>query len=224
MLSDSAVTIGAAASKKCRLSPRSSSIAVSSLPSVSGPVAMTVGPSGMLVTSSVTTSILGFDRIASVTAFENSSLSTASAPPAGTLVASAQRIMIEPRQRSSCLSSPTALSSLSERRELEQTSSANPSLLCAGERREGFISKSLTPIPLSASTAAHSQPASPAPITLTCIDAPYFAYSADSFLLRRTNLQSLFEHRVYMPFGPILRTRRCPHFGQTSLVGRSHET
>ena len=70
--------------------------------------------------------------------------STASAPPAGTRVASAASMTSEPSVRISSLSSPTAFSSRSERSEFEQTSSANPSHLCAGVRLHGFISYSVT--------------------------------------------------------------------------------
>ena len=69
---------------------------------------------------------------AAVTAAEKPSRSTASAPPAGTWWASAARMISEPSRRISSCSRPTALvSRSSERNELEQTSSASPSVLCA---------------------------------------------------------------------------------------------
>ena len=60
-----------------------------------------------------------------------------------------------------------ALSGLSERRELEQTSSHGPSSTWAGERRAGFISQRSTPTPARARRNAASQPASPAPMMVT---------------------------------------------------------
>ena len=77
-------------------------------------------------------SISGCAASACVTAAEKPSRSTASAPPAGTWLASAARMTSEPSRRISSCSRPTALvSRSSERNELEQTSSARPSVLCA---------------------------------------------------------------------------------------------
>jgi len=71
---------------------------------------------------------------------ENPLRSTASAPPASTRVASAQVMMREPSRRSSSFNSPTAFSSWSLRRELEQHSSAKSFVTWAGVRFSGFIS------------------------------------------------------------------------------------
>ena len=81
-------------------------------------------------------------------AAEKPSRSTASAPPAGTWLASAARITSEPSRRISSCSRPTALVlASSERNEFEQTSSARPSVLCAAVLRTGRISCSTTGTP-----------------------------------------------------------------------------
>ena len=66
----------------------------------------------------------GCPSSAVVTARANRSRSTASAAPAGTRHASATRMMSEPSRRISSFKRPTALSSLSARKELLHTSSA----------------------------------------------------------------------------------------------------
>ena len=96
---------------------------------VRGPVATITGPpadagSGTSVTSSRTTVMSGWASTSAVTLSANRSRSTASAAPAGTRTSSATRITSEPSRRISSLRRPTALSSLSLRRELLQTSSA----------------------------------------------------------------------------------------------------
>ena len=91
---------------------------------VRGPEAMTTSPSGMSVTSPYFTVMLGWFWMRSVTSFANPSRSTARAPPASTRVSSAQERIREPRRRSSSFKRPTAFSNWSERRELEQQSSA----------------------------------------------------------------------------------------------------
>ncbi len=92
---------------------------------VSGPVARITGrASGMRVTSSVTTSMFAWPRIAREISSAKRSRSTASAPPAGTAVRSAERITSEPERRISSLSRPTAFDSEAPRSELEHTSSA----------------------------------------------------------------------------------------------------
>ena len=105
-----------------------------------------------------------------------SSRSTASAPPAGTRASSAQARTRLPARRSSSWRSPTALCGSSERSELEQTSSANPSRRCTGDRRPGFISTRSTSTPARASVQAASLPARPAPTTVTrsgmCLPSP----------------------------------------------------
>ena len=133
---------------------------------VSGPVATTVIPSvGRVVTSRCSTVISGWVSIAFVTASENLSRSTASAPPAATAAALAAGMHTEPSRRISSLRSPAALSSLDALSELEQTSSASLSVRCAGERFAGFISISVTGTPSRAAAHAASQPAKPPPIT-----------------------------------------------------------
>jgi len=110
---------------------------------VSGPVATMMGvpvDAGTRATSSRTTVMSGCDATASVTARENASRSTASAAPAGTRVASAARMINESSRRISSFRTPTALSSLSLRKELLQTSSARPSVLCTAVARAGRIS------------------------------------------------------------------------------------
>ncbi len=139
---------------------------------VSGPVAMITGPpasaaAGMAVTSSRSTSMSGCAPMAAVTAAANRPRSTASAAPAGTRVASAQRMMIEPRRRISSFSTPTALSSLSPRKLLEQTSSARLSLWCTSVGRTGRISWRRTRTPREAACHAASHPARPPPMMVT---------------------------------------------------------
>ena len=75
---------------------------------------------------------------------EDAARSTASAAPAGTRATSAARITSEPSRRISSLSRPTALSSLSPRNELLQTSSASRSVLWTAVGRTGRISWSVT--------------------------------------------------------------------------------
>ncbi len=101
---------------------------------------------------------------AAVTAAENPSRSTASAPPAGTWLASAVRITSESSRRISSCSNPTALcSGSSERNELEHTSSASPEVLCAAVPRSGRISCNTTGTPWPTICHAASQPARPPP-------------------------------------------------------------
>ena len=110
---------------------------------VSGPVAMITGDHsepGTLTTSPRPTVMRGCAITKSVMAFENAWRSTASAAPAGTRVASAARITSEPSRRISSLINPTALSTLSARNELLQTSSARPSVWWTAVGRSGRIS------------------------------------------------------------------------------------
>src|SRR5207237_10029597 len=62
------------------------------------------------------------------------------------------------------------LAASSERNELEQTSSASPSVRCASVMRAGRISCSTTGTPDLATCQAASEPARPAPITCTMLD------------------------------------------------------
>jgi hypothetical protein len=65
------------------------------------------------------------------------------------------------------LSNPTAFLGLSDRKELEHTSSAQRSVWCAAVVTFGRISKRRTECPRRASCQAHSEPASPAPTIVT---------------------------------------------------------
>src|SRR5262245_50439563 len=74
----------------------------------------------------------------------------------------------EPARRISSCSSPTALfCASSERKELEQTSSARESVTCASVPRAGRISCSTTGTPAEASCHAASLPARPPPTICT---------------------------------------------------------
>src|SRR5437016_5805496 len=108
--------------------------------------------------------IRGCDAIASVMRDEKRSRSTASAAPAGTRVSSAARITSEPSRRISSFKRPTALSSLSPRKELLQTSSARRSVLWTAVGWSGRISYSVTDLPSDAACQAASEPARPPPM------------------------------------------------------------
>ena len=104
---------------------------------------MTTNPAsspGIARTSSRTSSISGRDAIASVTRLAKTWRSIASASPAGTAAARAQRMISESSASISRFSSPTALRGLSERKEFEQTSSAQRSVWCAEVATFGRIS------------------------------------------------------------------------------------
>ena len=90
--------------------------------------------------------------------------STARALPAGTRVARAAAMIRELSRRISSLSSPTALSTPSARRELLHTSSPKNGDWCAGENFWGFISKRRTRTPRRAACQAASLPARPPPM------------------------------------------------------------
>ena len=136
----SAVTIGAAASKKLRFPPQSSLIFSERSGDASGPAAIITMPPGISVISSLMSVISFLESIFSVTRAENLSLSTASAPPAGTAVALAHSTQREPSISISAFSIPAAQPSLIALNEFEQTSSARPLLEWAGENLTGFIS------------------------------------------------------------------------------------
>ena len=70
----------------------------------------------------------------------------------------------EPSRRISSFRRPTALSSLSPRNELLQTSSARRSVLCTAVGRTGRISWSVTGTPREAACQAASHPARPPPM------------------------------------------------------------
>ena len=172
MSMESLCTIGAIASKNASaFSSVSSRMASASGAEVSGPVAtMTLPQSagGRPAISARLISIRGWSFSALVTAAEKPSRSTASAPPAGTWLASAARMISEPSRRISACSRPTALlAASSERNELEQTSSARPSVRCASVIRSGRISCSTTGMPALATCQAASEPARPAPTIWT---------------------------------------------------------
>ena len=95
---------------------------------------------GSSVTSPLITVIFGSEVTMRVTSSENSVRLTASAPPAGTAVFSAAAQITEPKRRISSFSRPQALSTRAALSEFEQTSSAKPLYLWAGEYFCGFIS------------------------------------------------------------------------------------
>jgi hypothetical protein len=101
---------------------------------------LTFVESGIARTSSRTSVMSGWAASSRVTASAKRSRSTASAAPAGTRLASAARITSDPSRRISSLRRPTALSSLSPRKELLQTSSASRSVLWTAVGRTGRIS------------------------------------------------------------------------------------
>ena len=158
--------------------------------------------------------MLGFFSTISVTAVENTSRSTASAPPAATRAVSAASSRWDPIMRISIFSRPEAESGRSALRELEQISSAKPALLCAGENLTGFCSYRSTCTPWSASQRAASHPASPAPMILICMR--YF--SAFVFSIFFTNPQpSLAQYSWPRRLNSVL-----PQWGQVSGTGSSH--
>ncbi len=161
-------TIGAIASKKASaFSSVSSRRASASGAEVRGPVAtitFSQSTGGRPAISARSIAIRGWPSSARVTAAEKPSRSTASAPPAGTWLASAARMISEPSRRISACNRPTALlAASSERKELEQTSSARPEVACASVIRTGRISCSTTRQPASAACQAASEPARPPP-------------------------------------------------------------
>ena len=138
-------TIGAIASKKASSSsPVFARICSAKASEVSGPVAMSTLPqssSGSSPISSRAIVTFGCSSRAFVTASENPTRSTAKAPPAGTWFASADFIISEPAKRISACNTPTAFEvASSERNELEQTSSAKPSVWWASVFLTGRIS------------------------------------------------------------------------------------
>ena len=134
---------------------------------VRGPLAKITMPASFSgsVTSSSTTVIKGCSLINRVTVRAKPSLSTARAPPAGTRFASAARMMTESKRRISSFRSPTAFSTLADRRELLQTNSAKSPVLWAGSDCAGRISCKITGTPRRTICQAASLPARPAPIT-----------------------------------------------------------
>ncbi len=134
--------MGAMASKKASsVSPVSFWMAADSAGEVSGPVAMMTlshSAGGRPATSPRSMATRGCSPSRRVTSAEKWSRSTASAPPAGSLWASPAAMISEPARRISSCSRPTALvAASSERKLLEQTSSASPSVLCASVCRSG---------------------------------------------------------------------------------------
>lgn len=120
---------------------------------VSGPVAITrgleAGSSVILTASSLIISTPAFKR-ACVTNPEKASRSTARVPPAATLVSYAAVMTMEPSLAISSLRMPDAAARSTALSELLHTSSARPSIECAGEKRIGFISRIATRSPLFA--------------------------------------------------------------------------
>ena len=115
-------------------------------------------------TSSRMMSISGWASRAPVMWAAKAPRSTANALPAGTRVARAAAMIRESSRRISSLSSPTADSRASARRELLHTSSPKNGDWCAGENFTGFISKRRTRTPRRAACQAASLPARPPPI------------------------------------------------------------
>ena len=106
--------------------------------------------STVLPTSCLTISTFSKLAIFSVIFSANFSLSTAKACPAGTATSSAVFIKSESNIRSSSFNKPQAFVCKFDLKELLHTISAKFLLLCAGENLLGFISYSLTFIPLFA--------------------------------------------------------------------------
>ena len=185
---ESRCTTGAMASKKARSrSPVSAPMAAASFGEVSGPVAMMtlVQPAGGSPSiSSRMISISGWAATAAVTCAANPVRSTASAPPAGSLCASAAARISKSRRRISRCSMPMALAcGLSARNELEQTSSARSPVRCAGVCRTGRISCSATRRFWRAICHAASAPARPPPITWTGPGVSFEGFSFDIWLI-----------------------------------------
>ena len=167
---ESAWTMGAMASKKASApSPVRARMASDRAGEVRGPVAITTlshAAGGRPVSSSRTMVTRGCACSRAVTRAEKPSRSTASAPPAGTWLSSPAAMISEPQRRISACSRPTALySQSSDRKELEQTSSASPSVWWASVVRTGRISCRITGTPASAICQAASEPARPPPTT-----------------------------------------------------------
>ena len=136
---------------------------------VSGPVARIVIFSllGRSSCSNLLISTKGWLDKDSVKALLNLDLSTAKAPPAGTENLSAVWIIIELKNLSSFCNKPAALSELKAPKLLLQTNSPNSSVWWAGVYLKGLISTNLTGTPELATCQAASEPARPAPITIT---------------------------------------------------------
>ena len=135
---------------------------------VSGPVATITGSrsdaGGIALISWRTIVTSGCAASVCVISAANRSRSTARAAPAGTRLISAARMTSDPSRRISSFNSPTALSSLSPRKELLQTSSASRSVLWTAVGRTGRISYSVTGTPRETACQAASEPASPPPM------------------------------------------------------------
>ena len=166
-------TIGAIASKKCKCcAPVNFFISSANKSDVSGPDARITGIfSGIFVISSLIIFILLVFLIVSSTFCENRTLSIARALPAGTCASFAISIKYEPSMDISCFKSPLAFVGSIEPRLLLHTNSARFSVECAPVVLCGRISYKSTLIFLFANCNAASQPARPAPITITFIAA-----------------------------------------------------
>ena len=106
---------------------------------------------------------------ASVKAILNFDLSTANAPPAGIANSSAVWTINELKDLSSLCNKPAALSGLKAPKLLLQTNSPNSPVWWAGVDLKGLISTNFTGIPEFATCQAASEPARPAPITITSL-------------------------------------------------------
>ena len=159
--------MGAMASKKKSWSaPLKARIDPTRLSEVNGPEATMTGPSGIDLTSPLTSLIRGWSWIRWVTSRGKSCRSTASAPPAGRAVASAQVNSREPIWRSSSFKRPEARSTRLDPNEFEHTSSARSAETCAPVDTCGRISHNRTCRPSSAACQAASLPARPPPMTI----------------------------------------------------------
>ena len=172
MLTVSTFMIGAMASKKARSSsPVWARTASARAIEVSGPVAMmTLSQSsgGMVSISSRMMVMRGWASSVWVTSSEKPSRSTARALPAGTWWLAALAMMRPSQRRISSCRTPTAFPVWSsERKELEQTSSARPSVWWASVPFTPRISCRMTGTPARATCHAASLPAMPPPMIWT---------------------------------------------------------
>ena len=163
-------TMGAMASKKASaVSSVRVRMAAASAGEVRGPVAtMTLDQSGggRPATSARSMVTRGWASRRAVISAEKGTRSMASALPAGTAWRSAVAMTRPEAARISQWRRPTAFCSWSsERKELEQTSSARAAVWWAGVPVAGRISCRTTGTPISAACQAASEPARPPPMT-----------------------------------------------------------
>ena len=184
---------------------------------------MTTPSRGRSTASSRRRVMRGSPSMAWVASRENSSRSTARAPPAGTAHWAAHPSSRDPSRRISSFKSPAALFTRAAFRELEQISSARSPLLWAGENRWGFISYKVTGIP-----------AGPGPGRLAARQArPQHSDLFQRFLLLVYSCQpsGSFPSKVQPGVTQYRRLsfvffciKVLPHTGHFSLLGGSQET